>query len=161
MTQTVKSMPGWSEIQKMSWSTTTKLPEMVPSSYYTYSYTHSSSFTVTAKPAACRTQRRRRTATAAGNLADPRRRPAVIVASTFADLRRSDNWFDFDRSFWGNVFIAHRCVTCWKGIYRVNFHLSQMRGEIIDRINIIRCTLSFLLQEEEKKNWYGKIRHNY
>lgn len=40
---TVKSIPGWSELQNISWSMTTKFPEMVSPPCSTYSDTHSTS----------------------------------------------------------------------------------------------------------------------
>lgn len=42
---TVMSIPGWSELQNISWSMTTKLPETLSPSCMISSYTHSTSFT--------------------------------------------------------------------------------------------------------------------
>lgn len=69
---TVKSMPGWSEPQNISWSTTTKLPETASPSYATYSYTHSVSETVRDNPYEKSTkplERMRRERTSPWNLA--------------------------------------------------------------------------------------------
>ena len=55
---TTSSMPGWSAPQKISWSSTTKLPVMMSPSYSTSSHTHSVFWTV--RTSACELWRRGR-----------------------------------------------------------------------------------------------------